>query len=188
MLIRLLLTAAFVLITGCSQLPDAIRRAPEPDIVLQDALDNSSYARDKKVRWGGILVDVINEEDSTTLHVLGYPVSRSGRPDRNEQPLGRFLAITPTFVDPEAYPKGSEVTIAGRISEQTEGKVGEHPITLPVVQTSLIYFWPVTSARYSYPYGYGGYGYGGYRAGFGLGYGFRPYRRFGFYGLRGYRW
>lgn len=186
----ILLTVAAIIVSGCSRLPDAIRRAPEPDIILPDAVGNFSAVRNKNVRWGGILIDVENAETETTLHVLGYPLAGSGRPDRNEQLLGRFLVNTTDFIDPEAYPKGSEVTVAGRLTGQSEGRVGNYPITLPVVTAQLIYFWPATSSRYGYPY-YGSYryGYGGYRAGFGLGYGFgyRPYRRFGFRGYgRGY--
>lgn len=188
MIDRFILTVAVLMVYGCSQLPANIRHAPEPDIMLQEAVDNFSYARDKNVRWGGILIDVENAETTTTLHLLGYPLSRSGRPERDEPALGRFLINTTDFIDPEAYPKGSEVTVAGRLTEQTEGQVGEHPITLPVVTAETIYFWPVDSSyRYGY-YGYPyGYGYGGYRLGIGYGFRYRPYR-YGFRRFGRYHW
>ncbi len=137
---------------------------------VSEVRESVNPLKDQPVRWGGTLIEVQNEPDETTLHVLAYPLNYLGRPDLNEPNQGRFLIKSKKFLDPAVYTKNSEITAGGQFVQHTEHQAGQKPLKVPVISLQDLYVWPeycqsyYTNCGYG-PYygGFGGYGYGGFR-------------------------
>ncbi len=171
-----LLIASLVL-TACSSLPPAIKDPPAFDLSYQEAVTNLAKYKNAPIRWGGKIVEVENEPTYSAIQILVLPLSRRGQPDIDQVGQGRFVIQSTNFMDPAVYKKDTAVTIAGTIAGDTERKIGNKPVRLPLVSATNIYLWQDSD----YARGYGGFGYG---FGYGGGYGGFPYG--GFYGYDPY--
>jgi outer membrane lipoprotein len=154
-----------LLLSACSSLPPAIENAPEIDISYKQAQQNIANYKNAKVRWGGVIVDVENEQNSSLVQVLLYPLNGYGRPKLDKPSEGRFLIKSHEFLDPAVYEKDTELTVAGTLLEEVERKIGNKTLRLPVIASQIIHRWPKFELRndYNVPgYGFGGFGYGYY--------------------------
>jgi outer membrane lipoprotein len=155
-------------LTACSTLPPAIEDPPAVDISYPQALSDMARYREHPVRWGGVIIDVLNEQSFSRLQVMAYPLNSYGRPVRDKPPQGRFYVYSNTFLDPAIYAEDKEVTAAGTLKGDEELMVGKKPLRLPALRATTLHLWP----RYErMPYYY--------NSGFGPG-GFYPYP--GYYG------
>ena len=183
---RPLLAFCILLLSACSNLPPAIKDAPLYDISYSQATRNITQFKGAPVRWGGVVIDVENEQNYSLVQVLYYPLNSYGRPQLDKNNEGRFLIKSPKFLDPAVYTKDSEVTVAGSLNGDIERKVGNKTLKLPLISSNVLYLWPVyVPGNY---YGYGGYGYGGFLYGYPWygNYGYYPYYWGGYYWP--YRW
>ncbi len=78
------------------------------------------------VRLGGIIAKVDNFKDKTRLEIVNLPISKSGKPDIDEEPTGRFVAYFDGYLEPVAFSEGRLVTVVGKGAGEEEGKIGEH--------------------------------------------------------------
>ena len=176
---RHFLSICIFLLSACSNLPPAIEDPPLYDLSYSQAIRNITQYKDAPVRWGGVVIDVENEQNFSLVQILYYPLNSYGRPRLDKPNEGRFLIKSPEFLDPAVYSKDTEITIAGTLKGDIERKVGNKTLRLPLILSTVIYLWPdYIPGNY---YGYGGYGV------FGFGY---PY--YGYYGYPyywgGYYW
>ena len=168
------LLSACIFLSACAGLPAAVREVPVQDVTYSQVSQNPVHYKDTSVRWGGVVIDVENEENFTLVQVLSYPLNYYGRPELSKPSEGRFVIKSPEFLDPAVYAKDREITVAGAIEGDMERTIGKKHVRLPLLTSKAIYLWPNYQAD---PYGYGyGYGYRGY------GYGFSPYFGYGYYG------
>jgi outer membrane lipoprotein len=165
-----LLFIFYLSLTACSTLPTAIDDPPAVDISYSQASNDIARYRGAPVRWGGVIIDVLNEKSFSRLQVLSYPLNSYGRPVRDKPPQGRFYIDSSAFLDPAVYAKNKEVTAAGVLHGDEELMVGKKPLRLPVLHAHTLHLWPEYERL---PY-YGGYGPRG----------FYPYS--GYYGYYGY--
>ena len=167
-----------LLLSACSHLPPAIENPPLYDLSYSEATRNIAQYKDAPVRWGGVVIDVENEQNFSLVQVLYYPLNSYGRPRLDNPNEGRFLIKSPQFLDPAVYTKDTEITVAGTLKGDVERKVGNKTLRLPLISSKVIYQWPayVPGNYYGYgPYGFGyGYPYYGY-------YGYYPYYWSGYY-------
>lgn len=183
---RRYLLSICLLLGACSGLPERVREVPVTDVTYSQASPNLNSYKETSVRWGGVIVDVENEENFTLLQVLSYPLNSYGRPQLNKQTEGRFVIKSAEFLDPAVYAKDKEITVAGTIKGDIERTIGKKTVRLPLISSTAIYLWPVYYRNDPY-FGYGYRGYGGYGYGFSpyFGYGYSPYWG-GYYGPWGY--
>jgi len=180
---KILLALCILLLAACSSLPPAIQDAPVNDLTYQQAMQDIASHKNAAVRWGGVIVEVENEQDASLVQVLYYPLSRSGRPLTDQPYTGRFIFKTASFLDPAVYTKNSQVTVAGTLDGAVERTIGKKTMQLPLVLASVIHQWPINDPN---AIGNFGYGFGGYR----------PYWDYhpyywgggGFWALPYYRW
>jgi len=178
-----LLLMLSILLNACSNLPVALQKAPAMDVQLTEVIKNISSYRNMPVRWGGTVIEVENEEHLTDIQLLYFPLNSDGSLRLNDPNQGRFVIQSPKFLDPALYVKGSEVTVAGIVSAETERIIGKKSLRLPVITIQAIYLWPRNQQS-----SYSGYGYvpydSGYYAypyrGYGYSYGYYPYRSYGY--------
>jgi len=173
---RHLLSICILLLSACSNLPPAIEDAPLYDISYSQATRNIAQYKDAPVRWGGVVIDVENEQNFSLVQVLYYPLNSYGRPRLDKPNEGRFLIKSPQFLDPAVYTKDTEITVAGTLKGDIERTVGNKTLRLPLISSSVMYLWSAY-APVNY-YGYGGFGYGYPYYGY---YGYYPYYWGGYY-------
>ena len=171
MIKRLLILLTLIFLTGCAAVPVAL----EGDYFESQLIPSTVSAEPdthlgKSVRWGGVIVEVVNSEQETWIEILALPLSEAAKPygDRTGS-LGRFIAKTTDFLDPEVYQKGLKLTVTGTISETIKGKVGQRDYVYATVDTRSHYLWPRINT-YRRQYITPGYWF----------YGFHPYWRFGY--------
>ncbi len=178
-----------LLLTACSNLPPAIKDPPANDLAYLEAASNLAKYKNAPIRWGGKIVEVENEPTYSALQILALPLSRHGRPDIDEVGQGRFVVQSKTFLDPAVYKKDTAVTIAGSIVGDTERKIGNKTVHLPLVSPNNVYLWQESAYARDYGGYYGGFGYGyggGYGYPYGGFYGYGPYYPGAFYGYSPY--
>ena len=92
---------------------------------------------------GGVIVGLENLKQSTELQIIAYPLARNGRPDTDEPPVGRFIAVSAGYLESGDYARGRQVTVTGEIDRLREGKSGSGGLSLPVLLTQKIQLWPL---------------------------------------------
>lgn len=71
---------------------------------------------------GGVIVGLENLKQSTELQIIAYPLARNGRPDTDEPPVGRFIAVSAGYLESGDYARGRQVTVTGEIDRLREEK------------------------------------------------------------------
>lgn len=145
---RSALMIASLLITACSShIPDSIRVAPENNPLLTDVRKQPSAYISRSVRWGGIILSIENNTDTTRLTVMALPLNSSGEPLASDNGPGRFIAVIKSFLEPLVYSKDRLFTVSGTISGTEIQKVGEFPYEYPLIDVDQYYLWPVPPER-----------------------------------------
>jgi outer membrane lipoprotein len=96
---------------------------------------------------GGKIIETRVAEGATEMEILQLSLNGSDRPQDNDQSQGRFLVRTRQFLDPAIYPKGTLVTVGGRILGGETGAIGAMPYTYPSVELIEIKKWPPQDSR-----------------------------------------
>lgn len=139
---------------GASLLLAACATAPRPlqgqfSSLVPDAAARTGAAGES-VRWGGRIVSVEPQRESSCFEVVALPLTPSGRPRQVDRSEGRFIACRAGFYDPEVFQAGRELTIAGRIQRFESRRVGDFDYRYPVVGADVIYLWPERRERDAY--------------------------------------
>jgi len=152
-----------MLLTACaSNIPDAIRLAPNNEISISAAQSSPKSIIGAQVRWGGNIISIKNKPNETWVEVLARPLDYEGEPDSDAASQGRFLARIRGFLDPAIYAPERKITLRGRLESIIVRLIGKHPYRFPLVQTQVHYLWPKTpeitdswqDPWYPYPYRY----------------------------------
>lgn len=114
-------------------------------ITPKEVAQDSKLAKAGVVEWGGVIVEPRNLEATTEFQIIAYPLRQSGRPDLDKSPTGRFIAVSPGYLETGDYAKGRQVTLSGRIAEIRPGKVGEADYEFPIIESDDIHLWPIES-------------------------------------------
>lgn len=125
------------LLSGCASIPAPLA-GDYPDFQPDQATERSIGGQ---VRWGGQIVDTRPQADQTCIEVLARTLDREHRPVSGDRHHGRFLACREGFKDPEIFKRGRELTIIGRITDFSEGTIGEFIYRYPVLDAEVIYLW-----------------------------------------------
>lgn len=148
------------------------------DLSYHEALQDLGKFKNAHVRWGGIIVDIANEPNSSLLQILSYPLDSSGSPMTDKPYQGRFVASTAEFLDPAIYTKNIRITVTGTVISGIERTIDKKNLYLPLIAISQFHLWrDYVQSNY---YGYGNYGIGCGNYGY-PGWGFYGYPRWGFY-------
>ena len=117
---------------------DRVDKVLTPQLALKAFKDNKG----KKVLWGGTIINVKNLTSYSQLEILAYPLGSAHLPERDEKPLGRFLARHTGFLEPTDYQPGRLVTLVGQLHSVQQGKVGEASYAYPLIISDQIHLWP----------------------------------------------
>ncbi|WP_430390727.1 Slp family lipoprotein [Dyella sp. 20L07] len=139
---RGLLPASLLALAACAPAPiykpspNTVAVAPNMVAQTPERYSNAD------VIWGGRIVAVRNLTDRSEVEVVGYPLDNSQRPkvDGNGG-WGRFIAVMPGYVESFDYPTGALITLAGRITGNRAGNVGEASVVYPLVSVAQSHVW-----------------------------------------------
>jgi outer membrane lipoprotein len=198
MLKRFYVLSLILGLSACSVVPKSIQVEKGKNLVnYSDVKPDQNTQEGEWVRWGGVIAEVTNNADSTTIEMVQLPLRQYGRPIETRQSGGRFRVNVDGFLDPIVFSEGRSITFAGQLNGIEEGSIGEYVYKFPLVNSEGYELWeevrPVDVAGFNtfYPYGFlGGRGFIGHgfgRRGFGRGFRHRGFghRGFGFRGGRG---
>lgn len=137
-----LLVLPCLLLGACVSLPQAMKDAHVVDVSYAQVSQNINSHIDVPVRWGGLIIDVENEENFSLVQVLFYPLNYSGRPQLDKPSGGRFVIKSTEFFDPIVYTNNKEITVVGTLNGDIERTVGKRLIQIPLILSKAIHLWP----------------------------------------------
>ena len=132
----------FFMVVGCrstQERPD--RQESYEKISFSEILRSPEQYRGKVVRLGGVILDVVNKEEGSTLEILEQPLNWRGRPKPDDDSGGRFIAVFGEFLDKEIYRMDRQVTIIGEITGMKTAPIGEGTYNYPLLSGREIRLW-----------------------------------------------
>ncbi len=123
-----------------------------PNLRVNEVVDVG--ANGETVRWGGTIASIENSDEGSIVEIVSRPLNAWGRPKRNDQSDGRFIARIEEVMDSEKVKQGMDVTTIGELIAVEEGLVGEMLYKFPVMTVSKVKVWQpeITSVPYAQGY------------------------------------
>lgn len=150
---RLWIFSLPLLLTACATTPVPLQGV-FTDVSPEQVQGAPARHSGVRVRWGGEIADVTPGKDQTCFTVLGRPLDDTGRPERGDKTLGRFIACSDGFYDPAVYARKRDVTVVGTVVGTETKKIGEYSYHYPKVEATKVYLWPKQAYTANYPYAY----------------------------------
>ncbi|HEV2455533.1 MAG TPA: Slp family lipoprotein, partial [Verrucomicrobiae bacterium] len=146
------------LLAGCASYPisDQFRQQAR-QITLDQVRADPEGTRGKIVIWGGRIINVVNESKGSSIYILCLPYREDEQPIPYAPSPGRFIATSTGFLDPEMFPHGSLITVAGQLDGVRTEPLQHMQYPYPVLNIEETHIWHWEPEQYVYPY-YGYYG------------------------------
>lgn len=132
------------LLSACTTLPAFKLDNIDYELTPQNAAQ-SDQVNGRIVLWGGIILSSGNFKDYTRLEILAYPTDKKGAIDTDAEPLGRFYAHAPGYLETAKYKKNRLLSLTGTYIGLEVGNVGGANYTFPVIETTQLHLWDQTS-------------------------------------------
>lgn len=136
-----------VFISACASSPKFDTSQVNLTLTPAEVSNNLASNRNKKVLWGGVIINTSNYKQHTVVEMLAYPLDSSYLPLRDQKPLGRFLIHHNGFLEPSEYAQGRVITALGKIHRLQKGKVGESVYMYPELISQQLHLWPKNSGQ-----------------------------------------
>ncbi|KAA1187295.1 Slp family lipoprotein [Photorhabdus heterorhabditis] len=161
MSIQALVVLAVVMLTGCISVPDSVKgTSPSPVQDLLSVKNAPELFIGQEGRFGGKVLDVVNENHRTRLEISSLPLASDASPELHEPSFGRVYAYVNNFLEPDDF-KGNYVTVVGPIMGLEKGKIGHADHAYVVINATGYQRWK-TVQRVLVPYNSGAWNYYGY--------------------------
>lgn len=135
-----------------SQVPPDIRHGLKDSPTISKIQADPEAYTSQPVRWGGVILNIENRQDSSRLTIVAYPLSKNGEPQVSKNTIGRFVAKFNFFLEPQVYSRDRVITLTGELIKTETIKVGNFPYTYPVIAVKQYFLWPVEEpAEILYP-------------------------------------
>lgn len=128
-----------ILLTGCAFSPQEIQVASSQPLVNFSDVTNESVG--KVARWGGVILGLNKQDDSTSVLISQYPLLHSGQPTYRPQSGGTFTARFNNSMDIESLQQGAVLTIIGSVEQLQTPETSLDTAQGATVQTSNFYVW-----------------------------------------------
>ncbi|WP_434524980.1 Slp family lipoprotein [Photorhabdus asymbiotica] len=159
--IQALIVLVVVMLTGCISVPDSVKgTSPSPVQDLLSVKNAPELFIGQEGRFGGKVLDVVNENHRTRLEISSLPLASDASPELHEPSLGRVYAYVNSFLEPNDF-KGNYVTVVGPIMGLEKGKIGHADYSYVVINATGYQRWRAVQ-RVLMPYGPGSWNYYGY--------------------------
>jgi len=132
----------FFILDGCTSTPKSPNRQESYEkISFSEILKSPEQYQGKVVRLGGVILDLVNTEEGSTLEILEKPLTWRGRPKPDDDSGGRFIAVFGEFLDKAIYRMDRQVTIIGEITGMKTAPIGEATYNYPLLSGREIRLW-----------------------------------------------
>ena len=128
-------------VSGCAQIIGGNVAAVQLSPSYAEIKEQPKRFLGKNAILGGSIVQLKNSADGGQLEIIEYKLNEDGFPDEAEGSAGRFLAISPTYLDESVYRKGELVTISGEVKGAKTAAFGESTYTYPLLSIREIRLW-----------------------------------------------
>jgi len=135
-------------LAACAPVSQEIRREAEASAPFSEIRKNPEKFKGAVVLWGGVIIETVNRQDSTSVRVMQTALDFQGRPTDLDRSEGRFIVVVDRFLDPDIFKKGRELTVGGEIAGSETHPIGEIRYVYPVVRASELKLW---EQRIPYP-------------------------------------
>ncbi len=131
------------MLAGCVSYPfDKSLRDQARPFSMTQVQANPKTTRGATVIWGGRIIRTINGTNGGQIYVLQLPLNRNERPINDDTAAGgRFIATSPEFLDPAAYPPGRLITVAGQLDGVRDQYLDNILYAYPVVLIRQSHRW-----------------------------------------------
>lgn len=156
MLRYLILSSMLLILAACATGPkfpeSEVNREVRPDVIAA----TPESAKGTKILWGGVIASNKNLADATQLEIIAYPLASSNQsPQTGKASEGRFLIVSPGYLESVDYAVGRRITVTGILQDSVSGRIGETPYQYPVVVPDDVYLWPRDSGSGNIPIRFG---------------------------------
>jgi len=126
----------------------------DSSISFKEIQENPVAYKGKIVLWGGEIIQTLPQENGTTLvEVLQWPLGFWGEPKQTVAFHGRFIVLVKGSLDPSVYKSEKRITLAGEIQGEIEGskikELTDSTYRYPVVLERKMHVWKNSSYPYS---------------------------------------
>jgi len=127
---------------GCNSLPEKLQIADKVELLPFDEVgDMDLEPTNVQALWGGVIAKTANFTDRTQIEIIYFPLNDQGRPQINQESLGRFRIYVGDFIDPFVYRPGRMVTVLGTLGLREKGYVGHYPYDYTVLHSLELHLW-----------------------------------------------
>lgn len=113
---KVLIILMVLTFTGCAHVvSQEIRDTIDPDLSTEELFKDPDAFKGRIVVLGGIIIDSRNTKEGTYIEILQKPLNYRGIPKDTDLSYGRFIVLSPGFVDTAVFSRGRAVTCAGEI-------------------------------------------------------------------------
>ncbi len=140
---------------GCAPvISTELKAGADTSITFKEVQEQPEAYKGRIVLWGGEIIQVLPQEDGTTLiEVLEWPLGFRDEPRRTVAFQGKFLALVKETLDLSIYERGKRVTIAGEIQGEMQGNkmkgLTDPTYRYPVVMEKEMHVWKYPFYPYS---------------------------------------
>lgn len=128
-------------LTGCATVPDVIKGTGSSLVTDFSAAQKAPQAyKGMEARFGGRVLNVLNQPDTTQLEIAVMPLNSSGAPFLGSASVGRMYARINGFHEPSNF-RDQYVTVIGTLNGTKQGKIGEVEYTFPVIDVTGYQRW-----------------------------------------------
>jgi len=125
---------------GCSSpLSQQGLDAVDTQVPFARVAENPSLYQGATLLVGGEILSVRNLPAGTRLVVLQQPLDASHWPRTTGSSEGRFIVVSPRFLDPEIFRPGRQVTVVGTLVETETALIDERNYLYPVLREREIH-------------------------------------------------
>jgi outer membrane lipoprotein len=144
-------TLSLLLLAGCVHVfSDQANSLVDQSISFKQIKQDPKAFLDRYVKFGGIIASTKNTKEGSQVEVVQFSLGSDDTPYEQHASGGRFLAITPLFLDNMVFRTGRPVAVIGQVKGEKVLPLGEISYTYPVIAITEIHVWKM-SGVYPYP-------------------------------------
>ena len=142
-----------VLVLSCAPaISPKLMAKVDSSLTFGKVLQDPDACKGKTVLWGGKVIQVLPQDETTLIEILQMPLGLRGKPEEAYASEGKFLILIRESVDFSQFDRGKKITVAGEIQGTAQQEkiesLSEGDYRYPVILSEEIHFWK----DYLYPY------------------------------------
>jgi outer membrane lipoprotein len=136
------LSAVALLLQGCTYAisPEMSARVDKTISFEMIQADPDTF-KGKVVLLGGTIAQTVNSRQGTVIEVVQKPLDYWGKPKRTDRTGGRFLLLSPGYLDVMIFAPGREITVAAEVAGTRSKALDEMEYSYPVVIDRELKLW-----------------------------------------------